>query len=128
MNQQGWLDLWHHFLRVMSGEPIAIRIVIGIVIAFFATMSLTGLVDSFLPRRAARRYAAMYGLTPAIAVVRPRQNVAAEPTPAEQPAPLELDEADEPAGDLRLADGGVNASTARRSTPPPPKVFRAQKP
>ena len=128
MNQQEWLDLWHRFLQVMSGEPIAARIAIGMAIAFFATMSITGMIDSFLPRRAARRYAAMYDLTLAIAVERQSFTAAQPATPAEEPALLEPDEPDEASGDLRFADGGVNDSAARRSAPPPPKVFRARKP
>jgi hypothetical protein len=134
MHQQLWLDLWHHFLAVMSAESIETRIGIGIAIAFFGVMSLTGIADSFLPRRAARRYAAMYDMTPVLADAPPAQSftftppapsIEEEPTPEETEVP---DEPDHDSGDLRFAESSVNAATARRSLPLPPKVFRAQKP
>jgi hypothetical protein len=129
MHQQLWLDLWHHFLIVMSAETIETRIAIGIGIAFLTVMSLTGIVDSFLPSRAARRYAAMYDLTPALPPHPPATEFAIIPAPS----PVEqADLAPEPAepqnDDMRYADGGVNSTLARRSMPSPPKVFRAQKP
>jgi len=132
MHQQLWVDLWHQFLAVMSAETIEMRIVIGIAIAFFAVMSLTGIVDSFLPSRAARRYAAMYDLTPANYSTAPTASYFGVPPPAVEEPPSE-DPASESAeddasGDLRLADMGINLAQNRRSQPPPPKVFRAQKP
>jgi len=140
MHQQLWLDLWHHFLAVMSAESIETRIGIGIAVAFFGVMSLTGIADSFLPRRAARRYAAMYDMTPALAdapliqaftFTPPALSVEEEPVtvPEEAEAPNEPDDANgDMRGDLRFGDSSVNATAARRSQPPPPKVFRAQKP
>ncbi|HEY8949702.1 MAG TPA: hypothetical protein VIM56_12515 [Rhizomicrobium sp.] len=138
MHQQLWLDLWHHFLAVMSAEPIETRIGIGIAIAFFGVMSLTGIADSFLPRRAARRYAAMYDMMPALADAPPAQSFTFTPPsleeepvtlPDETAAPDEPEDAnDDMRGDLRFGESSVNAAAARRSQPPPPKVFRAQKP
>jgi hypothetical protein len=133
MHQQSWQDLWHMFLAVMAGEPIHIRLVIGMAMAFLGVMSLTGIADSFLPRRAARRYAAMYDMTPAFGATPPQPGYSAPPSPAEEltVAPDEPDEPDDQAsgGDMRYAvDGGVNFSAVRRSAPPPPRVLRAQKP
>jgi len=134
MHQQSWQDLWGMFLAVMASEPIHIRLVIGMALAFLAVMSLTGIADSFLPRRAARRYAAMYDMMPAIGAAPAQQSYAVPPPPpAEEPAvaPDAPDEPDEPngGGDMRYAaEGGVNFSAPRRSAPPPPKVLRAQKP
>lgn len=134
MHQQLWLDLWHHFLAVMSAESIETRIAIGIAIAFLGVMSLTGIADSFLPRRAARRYAAMYDMTPAHGATPPAQSFTfTPPAPSieEEPTPEDaevLDQPDHESGDLRFAENSVNAATARRSMPSPPKVFRAQKP
>ena len=136
MHQQLWVDLWHQFLAVMSAETIEMRIVIGIAIAFFAVMSLTGIVDSFLPSRAARRYAAMYDLTPAIQAAPATTGFVAVPPMPEQASPDDAPQdettqeiAEETGGnDLRLADMGVNPAANRRSQPTPPKVFRAQKP
>jgi hypothetical protein len=129
MHQQSWQDLWHMFLAVMASEPIHIRLVIGMALAFLGVMSLTGIADSFLPRRAARRYAAMYDMMPAVDPA-PQQSYSAPPTEEPASEPDEPDEPDESAsGDMRYAaDGGVNFSAMRRSAPPPPKVLRAQKP
>jgi hypothetical protein len=133
MHQQAWIELWHHFLAVMSAESIETRIGIGIAIAFFGVMSLTGIADSFLPRRAARRYAAMYDMMPALADAAKPQSFTFAPPPMEEeplPVPEKAEAPDEPEdiGDLKFAESSVNATTARRSSPPPPKVFRAQKP
>lgn len=117
------------FLAVMASEPIHIRLVIGMALAFLAVMSLTGIADSFLPRRAARRYAAMYDMTPALGVAPPQQIYSAPPAEEPTDAPDEPDESDDPGSDMRYAaDGGINFSATRRSAPPPPKVLRAQKP
>ena len=123
MHQQLWLDLWHHFLAVMSAEAIQTRIAISIALAFLAVMSLTGIADSFLPRRAARRYAAMYDLATAIAQTPPQQDFTlAPPLPVEEPMAVRAEEPEEP-------ESSVNAATGpRRSSPPQPTVFRAQKP
>lgn len=132
MHQQLWLDLWHHFLAVMSAESIETRIGIGIAIAFFGVMSLTGIADSFLPRRAARRYAAMYDMTPALAEAPLTQNFTFAPPPPsseDEPAPEEPEaQPEDESSDLRFGESSVNAAAARRSQPLPPKVFRAQKP
>ena len=126
MHQQAWLDLWQHFLAVMSAETIETRIAIGITIAFFLVMSLTGIADSFLPRRAALRYAAMYDLMPALPE-EPAHSSSLPPAETLLPdAPAEEEESIE---DMRYAaDDNVNVPAPRRSAPIPPKVFRVQKP
>ncbi|HEY2034852.1 MAG TPA: hypothetical protein VGH02_14305 [Rhizomicrobium sp.] len=125
MHQQNWQDLWSMFLGVMASEPIHVRLVIGMALAFLAVMSLTGIADSFLPRRAARRYAAMYDMTPA--ALPPQQSYAMPPLLlAETSEPIEPEQTDD---DMRYAtEDGINISQPRRSAPPPPRVFRAQKP
>ncbi|HEY7978630.1 MAG TPA: hypothetical protein VID67_10575 [Rhizomicrobium sp.] len=108
-------------------------------LAFLTVMSLTGIVDSFLPRRAARRYAAMYDMMPAIrseaaplasfAVVPPAEEAPAEAPPvALEPEVAEPGSEDpDSSGDLRHAES-VNTQAYRRSLPPPSKVLRPQKP
>lgn len=132
MHQENWQQLWNLFLTVMAAEPIHIRLLIGVALAFLTVMSLTGIVDSFLPRRAARRYAAMYDMMPAVSAAPPSQNFTFEPpSPVEEPPPSPEPEPDvatpqpaEPSGsgDLRFAEG-VKAASHRRSSPKPPKVL-----
>jgi hypothetical protein len=146
MHQQNWQELWNLFVAVMAAEPIHIRLGIGVALAFLTVMSLTGIADSFLPRRAARRYAAMYDMMPAVRTAATPQPAfvvvppAEEPQPEEAPspdappleleadaAPPQIEEPENDGTDLRYAQS-VNAQAYRRSLPSQPKVLRQQKP
>lgn len=123
MQQQGWIDLWHLFVSVMAAEPVETRIGIGMTGAFFAVMALTGIADSFLPRRAARRYAAMYDMTPASVSAPPQQSFERAP-PEEEPLETQ---------DMRMSlpefpADEVNAAAAHRWVPQQPKLARPRKP
>lgn len=144
MHQQGWQDLWNLFLALMAGEPIHVRVAIGMALVFLAVMSLTGMADSFLPRRAARRYAAMYDMMPAVAMQPAAvqsfefvpQTVEEQPEAMMLPDPLPEEPADAAIGSetdeaqkktaKRPFSRPLSFSTPRRSAPQPPKVFRTK--
>ena len=127
MRQDSWADLWNLFLTVMAHEPIEMRIGIGITAAFFTVMALTGIADSFLPRRAARRYAAMYDMTPAAILPPPsQQSFEIVPPAPQEEVPAESDDARMALPEFPAEE--VNAAASHRWVPQQPKLARPRKP
>lgn len=45
----GWEEVWHLAMKHFAAEPIELRIVIGLVLAFFALMIVVGIRHAFHP-------------------------------------------------------------------------------